>query len=50
MFYKPIRRQPLLKWEKYGSPSGPLVKNPLDIARDTGSIPAPGRFHMSRGN
>ena len=27
------------------NPSGPVVKNPLSKARDTGSIPGPERFH-----
>ena len=31
-------------------PSGPVVKNPPANARDTGSTPGPGRFHMQQGN
>ena len=31
-------------------PSGPVVKNLLASAGDTGSIPGPGRFHMLQGN
>ena len=31
-------------------PGGPVVKNLPDRARDMGSIPAPGRFHMPWGN
>ena len=33
-----------------GFPSGPVVKNPPANARDTGSIPDLGRFHMPQGN
>ena len=29
---------------------GPVVKNPLANAGDTGSIPGPGRFHRLWGN
>ena len=31
-------------------PGGPVVKNPLASAGDTGSIPGPGRFHMPQNN
>ena len=31
-------------------PSGPMVKSPPVNARDTGSIPSPGRSHMPQGN
>ena len=31
-------------------PGGPVVKNPPANARDTGSIPGPGRSHMLRSN
>ena len=31
-------------------PDGPVVGNPPANAGDTGSIPGPGRFHMSQGN
>ena len=31
-------------------PVGPMVRNPLANAGDTGSIPGPGRFHMPWGN
>ena len=31
-------------------PGGSVVKNPPAKAGETGSIPAPGRFHMPRGN
>ena len=31
-------------------PGGPVVKNLPCNARDTGSIPGPGRSHMPRGN
>ena len=31
-------------------PGGPVVKNPPCNARDTGSIPDPGRFHMAQSN
>ena len=34
---------------KLDFPSGPVVKNPLANAGDTGSIPGPERFHMPRG-
>ena len=33
-----------------GSPGGPVVKNLPCIAKDTGSIPGPGRSHMPRSN
>ena len=33
-----------------GFSSGSVVKNPPVNARDTGSIPGPGRSHMSWGN
>ena len=29
---------------------GPVIKNPLANATYLGSIPGPGRFHMSQGN
>ena len=32
------------------SPDGPVDKNLLANAEDTGSIPSPGRYHMSWGN
>ena len=31
-------------------PGGPVVKSPTANAGDTGSIPAPGIFHMLQGN
>ena len=31
-------------------PGGPVVRNPPANARDMGSIPGPGRFHMLWGN
>ena len=31
-------------------PGGPVVKNPLANAGDTGLIPSPGRSHMPLGN
>ena len=31
-------------------PGGPVVGKPPANAGDTGSIPGPGRFHMSQGN
>ena len=31
-------------------PNNPVVKNPPANAGDMGSIPAPGIFHMQRGN
>ena len=31
-------------------PGGAVVKNPPASAGDTGSIPGPGRFHMSPSN
>ena len=31
-------------------PGGPVVKNPLANARDTGLIPGPGRSHLPRGD
>ena len=31
-------------------PGGPVVKNPLANAGDTGSIPGPGRFYMPTCN
>ena len=31
-------------------PGGTVAKNPPANARDTGSIPGPGRSHMSQGN
>ena len=31
-------------------PGGSVVKNPPANAEDIGSIPGPGRSHMSRGN
>ena len=31
-------------------PGGPMVKSPPACARDTGSIPGLGRFHMLWGN
>ena len=31
-------------------PGGSVVKNPSANVEDTGSIPAPGRFHMLPGN
>ena len=39
-----LRNQPL------GSPGGTVVKNPPANARDTGSIPGPGKSHMPRNN
>ena len=33
-----------------GFPGGPVVKNPLANAGDTGLIPAPGRAHVLRGS
>ena len=33
-----------------GFPGGPVVKNPSANARDAGSIPGPGRFHMPQAN
>ena len=35
---------------KQGFPGGTVVKNPPANARDTGSIPGPGRSHMLRSN
>ena len=31
-------------------PSGTMEKNPPANAEDTGSIPGPGRFHVSQSN
>ena len=31
-------------------PGGPVVKNSLASAGDMGSIPGPGRLHVSQGN
>ena len=31
-------------------PGGPVVKNPPANAGNTGLIPSPGRFHVSRSN
>ena len=31
-------------------PSGPVIENLPAIARDRGSVPGPGRFHMPLGN
>ena len=31
-------------------PGSPVVKNLSANARDTGSLPGPGRFHMLQGN
>ena len=33
-----------------GFPGGPVVKNPPANARDMGSVPDLGRFHMPQGN
>ena len=33
-----------------GFPGGPVAKNPLTSAGDTGSIPGPGRFCMPQSN
>ena len=33
-----------------GFPGGPVVKNPLTSAGDTGSVPGPGRFSMPPSN
>ena len=33
-----------------GFPGGAVVKNPPASARDTGSIPGPGKSHMPRSN
>lgn len=33
-----------------GFPGGSVVRNPPGNAGDTGSIPSPGRSHMSQGN
>ena len=40
----------ILKKVRIGFPGGPEVKNPLHTARDTSSIPGPGRSHMPQGN
>ena len=39
-----------IKFASRAFPGGPGVKNPPCIAKDTGSIPDPGRFHMWQGN
>ena len=39
-----------LKTSTLALSSGPAVKNLLACARDMGSIPGPGRFHMTLGN
>ena len=36
------------QWRDF--PGDPVVKNPPANAGDRGSIPAPGKFHMQRGN
>ena len=36
--------------ERETSPGGPVVKNPPANAGDTGSIPGPGRSHMSQSS
>ena len=37
---------PSIKTSSWGFSGGPVVKNPPSYARDTGSIPDPGRFHL----
>ena len=39
--------QKSIRWD---FPGGPVVKNPLANAGDSGSIPGSGRFHMPWGN
>ena len=46
MVYRKIK----LKTSTLALSSGPVVKNLLANARDTGSILGPGRFHMTLGN
>ena len=41
-----VLHQNLTSWD---FPGGPVVKNPPASAGDTGSIPGPGRSHMSMG-
>ena len=38
------------KYYRQGFPGGAVVKNPPANARDTGSIPGPGRSHMPQSN
>ena len=38
-----------LRTKLLGFPGGPVVKNPLCCAGDTGSIPGPRRSHMQQG-
>ena len=40
----------LLKDKYWGFPVGSVVKNPPASVGDTGSIPGPGRSHMSQSN
>ena len=40
----------LIKNSSKDFPGDSVVKNPPANARETGSIPAPGRFHKPRGN
>ena len=40
----------LLSTHTQGFPGGPMVKNPACNARDTSSIPDPGRFHIPQEN
>ena len=46
----PSPRQTSLEAHDLGLPIGPLVKNSLASARDTGSIPVLGGFHMLQSN
>ena len=39
-----------IRKQSQGFPGGPVVKNPPADAQDAGSIPGPGRSHMSQGN
>ena len=45
-----IQVLPILKTQGLDFPDGPVVKYPPTDAGDTGSIPGPGRSHMSWGN
>ena len=43
-------RGSLFKRLEWVFPGGPVVKNLSANAEDTGSIPGPGRFHISQGH
>ena len=47
MAFPEQNRRQVLKRETGGLPYGPVVKNLPANAGDTGSIPGPGRFHLT---